>query len=238
MSSPEQPTAASWRHEGDLRHHQSDAAGALGAYTRAAELDPFVYASWLGMGRSLEALHRHDEALQCYDIATSLAPHSFAAYEAKGLLLHERGAFEQALVCFEWLSLVADRNADKTAWAWNYRAATLIRLGRAAEAIACCEAGLELRAMDVLWLTRGNALRDIGLFDEAIASHNEALALNPACAEARFNRALVEEDQGRTHAAIRTYRQCLEMSTLDRDLEKRVRRRLANALRTSVRRRR
>jgi tetratricopeptide (TPR) repeat protein len=230
MGTAEEPTAHWWRQEGDRLRCGGDAAGALRAYGASAAIDPFAFQSWLGMGMALETLGRGDDALTHYDIATSLAPHSFAAHEAKGLLLHKRLAFEQALTCFEWLSLVADREACKAAWALNYRASTLIRLGRTGEAIACCGAGIDLYPLDVLWLTRGNALRDLGLFDEAIVSHDQALALNPKCGEARFNRALAEEDQGRTDDAIRTYRQCLEMSDLDGVLEKRVRRRLAAAL--------
>jgi tetratricopeptide (TPR) repeat protein len=229
MESAAEPIPLWWRQEGDRRRCNADAAGALLAYTRSVALDPFPYAGWLGMGLSFEALERQEDALKYYDIATSLGPHSFAAYESKGLLLHKRGAFEQALTCFEWLALIADGSAVTAAWAMNYTAATLIRLGRAAEAIASCDRGLGLQPMDVLWLTRGNALRDLGLFDAAIVSHNQALALNPKCGEARFNRALVEEDQGRTQAAIRTYRQCLEMNELDSALERRVRRRLAEA---------
>jgi len=232
---PAEDTALWWRQEGDRRRRECDAAGALVAYGKAAALDPFAYASWLGMGMAFEQLGRSKDALTHFDIATCLAPHSFAANEAKGLHLHRRGAFQLALGCFEWLTLLADRNEVTAAWSMNYRAATLIRLGRAAEAIGCCDIGLRLHALDVLWLTRGNALRDLGLFDEAILSHDQALALNPTCGEARFNRALVEEDQGRVDAAIHTYRECLEMSVLDDELEQRVRRRLANALRACVR---
>jgi tetratricopeptide (TPR) repeat protein len=89
--------------------------------------------------------------------------------------------------------------------------------------------------MAVLWLTRGNALRNLRRFDEAIASHNQALALDPRCGAARFNRGLTEEDQGRIRAAIRSYQQCLEVSDLDDALEQRVRRRLSNALRQCAR---
>jgi tetratricopeptide (TPR) repeat protein len=235
MGSAAELDALRWRHEADRLLGRDDAWAALLTYDKALALDPFVYACWLGKGRALEALGHVDAALDRYDIAANLAPHSFAAHEAKGLLLHKRGAFDDALACFEWASLVAERHAFKAAWALNYRGATLIRLGRLDEALACCDAGLELYRMAVLWLTRGNALRNLQRFDEAIASHNQALVLDPRCGVARFNRGLVEEDQGRMRAAIRSYKQCLHESDLDSALEQRVRRRLAHALRTCVR---
>lgn len=230
MGSTAESAALWWRREAERLRSGGDAQGAVLAYDRALALDPFACACWLGKGAACAALGLEDKALDHYEIATSLGPHSFDAHEAKGLLLHKRGAFDQALACFEWASLVAEQNASMRAWALNYRGATLIRLRRFEEAIASCDAGLELREIDVLWLTRGNALRHLRRLDEAIDSHNRALALNPTCGEARFNRALVEEDQGRTRAAIRSYLQCLTVSELDGGLEQRVRRRLAKAV--------
>jgi tetratricopeptide (TPR) repeat protein len=227
-----EPSAPWWHQKASRLLSAGDARGALHAYSTALALDPFRFGTWLGKGQALELLGRGDEALDHYDIAVSLGPHSFAAHEAKGLLLHKRGAYEQALACFEHATIVGATSAPRMAWSLNYRAATLIKLGRLKEAIAACEAGLELHPLDVLWLTRGNALRNLRRFDEAIVSHNQALALNPTCAEARFNRALVEEDQGRTHAAILSYQQCLAVGTCDRALEQRVRRRLTDAART------
>ena len=231
MGSTAESDALHWRHEADRLLGRDDARGALLTYDKALTLDPFAHACWLGKGKALEAIGREDEALDHCDIAANLAPHSFAAFEAKGLLLHKRGAFIAALACFEWASVVGEANAFTAAWALNYRGATLIRLGRLEEALACCDAGLELYRMAVLWLTRGNALRNLRRFDEAIASHNQALALDPRCGAARFNRGLAEEDQGRIRAAIRSYQQCLEVSDLDVALEQRVRRQLASAMR-------
>ena len=87
-------------------------------------------------------------------------------------------------------------------------------MGRFQEGLECCDKAIAARATeDAFWVTRGNCLRDLRRFDAALKCHTHALAIWPKNLVALRNKALVEEDLGRTQDAIESYRQYLEIQS-------------------------
>ena len=57
----------------------------------------------------------------------------------------------------------------------------------------------------------GNALKDQGRLDEAIAAYNRAIALKPDYAEAHNNLGIALKDQGRLDEAIAAYHRAIAL---------------------------
>jgi tetratricopeptide (TPR) repeat protein len=221
--------AREWQRRGFALGEQGDWEGSRVAYESAIRLHPFACESWVGKGAALEGLGHLEQALDCYDIATNLSLHSFISVEKKGLALHRLGRFDEALACFVAAAMIGAARADTLCWALIYQAMSLTRLERCADALDCCDHALEIAPTAEAWVTKGNALRDLERFEEALSCYVQATALCPRDEMARYNRGLVEEDLGRMADAARTYRGCLTLGMEDKALEARVRRRLARA---------
>ena len=116
--------------------------------------------------------------------------------------MHHLWRLQRAVRCFDKLLEIA-RSPYRKGWAWNYKGASLRRMGRYQEALECCDKAIAARATeDAFWVTRGNCLRDLRRFDAALKCHTHALAIWPKNLAALRNKALVEEDLGRTQDAI------------------------------------
>jgi tetratricopeptide (TPR) repeat protein len=190
-------------------------AEAIVAYDRALAIGPANADAWLGKGQAMAALGRSGEALACFEAALWVAPSSFAAAEGRGLALHALGRFDQAVSSFE-KAVEAARDANCRCWAWHYKGCSLLRLGRAHDALTCADNALSADPeVGAAWVTKGNCLRVLRQFEGALACYENALKLSDGDHVAWYNHALVQEDLGRALDAMRSYKRCLQVAPPD-----------------------
>ena len=90
--------------------------------------------------------------------------------------------------------------------AYNNRAAALLDLKRAEEALTSCDRAIALKPDFALaYNNRGNALQDLNRPEEALASYDRAIALKPDYAEAYYNRGVTLLDLKRAEEALASY---------------------------------
>lgn len=177
----------------------------------------------------------HDLALQQYKAALAnlnageeldvdwRAP---GLYRKVGLVYMNKGEYA---VAFEWMGR-AERVADEAdniemARIHNSTAAVLYRQGKATEALARCQAGLEIAAqlheaaeMAYGFMLRGTIHTGLGQLDEAIADYEQSLALSQSLGDlqqltkADNSLGAVYYYKGDWERAIRHYRQSLEVA--------------------------
>ena len=89
-------------------------------------------------------------------------PESYTALEAKSLALHRLQRFKEALVCFDKASEGA-QNTYSRSWAWNYKGATLLRLGLGQDALEWCDKAIDASPKEesAFWVNKGNCLRHL-----------------------------------------------------------------------------
>ena len=183
--------------------------------TGALGIDSSDKASWIGKGDVLVELGRLEEALRCYDAALQISPESWAALEGKGLTLHRLQRFSQAVLCFDMATEVA-RNNHSRSWAWNYKGSSLLRMGRALDALEWCDKAIDAWPTESAFLvTKGNCLRNLRRFEEALKCYEQALTIWPRDWVAWFNKGTVQEDLGRIQDAIAAYRSFLDVAPPD-----------------------
>jgi tetratricopeptide (TPR) repeat protein len=160
---------------------------AVREYERALALNPDYAQAHNNLGGALTRLNRVDEAIPHLEAALALEPANALAHYNMGVAMRERGDFAQAIAHFK---RAAERNGDWTLalsdLAWLLAVSPQDSLREPPLSIALAEHVAELTgrrdpvALDVLAAAYGAA----GQFGRAEAAAAEALALNPANADA------------------------------------------------------
>jgi predicted TPR repeat methyltransferase len=120
----------------------------------------------------------------------------------EGNLAYEAGRLEQAEACFR-ASLQALPGRPSTV---ANLASTLLRLGRAAEALPALQQTLAGAPREAaLWSQQGRVLAALGRDEDALASHQRALAIDASRATDHFHAAMLLAGQGRMQTALAAF---------------------------------
>jgi protein O-GlcNAc transferase len=131
-------------------------------------------------GLALAQAGRHTEAIDCFRRAIHSQPDFFAAHANLGTLLADQGRAEEARAA---LQMAVSVNPDNSA-VHNNLANLLTSLGQLDLAVDHCRRSLAIAAGNVqghapALNALGNALKDQGLIDDAIAAYAQAALLRP-----------------------------------------------------------
>lgn len=129
-------------------YDKGDYAGAVAGYEQAARLDPDSLPAQIGLGSSLLALQRHDEARQAYEAAARLHPEDPWPYFGLGQVETATGRTEQALAAYREFARLQPGNAN----AQGRIGRALHALGRFPEAVLAFE---KAEALDPRYFTCG-----------------------------------------------------------------------------------
>ena len=153
---------------------QGDAA--IASYRQALLIKPDFAEAHNNLGIALAAQGKLSEATECYRKAIFFQPRYAEAYNGLGIALDASGLLDEAVQAFKKALAIRP----------NY-AKALLNLGNALaahkpdEAAACLRQGLLVKPDFFLaWISLGNVLSHQGHMEQASASYQRALALEPA----------------------------------------------------------
>lgn len=141
-------------------------------------------------GDALQTLDRYDEALATYDRAIAVDPGRVETLNDRGHMLTEMRRYDEALTSFDRALSINPEHVE----ALNNCGVVLQRLGRPDEALAHFERVVLLAPRHTDTRTkaltnRGTAFADLGQYQDALSSYQEALAGEPDDADAHFHEA-------------------------------------------------
>jgi tetratricopeptide (TPR) repeat protein len=160
---------------------ESRLAAARNEFDRAAKLDSNSARARLGLGMTLGAMGKTDEAIAALKDSLRLDPRSAAAEFALGKALKEKGRGTEALAHMRRSAELAPHN-DR---AWYDSATFSIVSGQDAAAADCLRKAIAIRGdIAVYHRDLGQVLARLGHVPEALRQYERALELDPKDGEA------------------------------------------------------
>ena len=201
-------SGSAWQILGIARLTRGNAAGAVEALTRAADLSPDDAGVWDNLGAALNAAREFPRAADCYARSLALRPGDARVLSNAAANAGDAGHHGQA----ESLANEALRADPTLAHAQLSRGNALIGLGRNAEAIDALHAALQLApTLPQAHLSLGKALQLAGNALAAINATRRALELAPNYADAHQNLGRLHHDLGQMAPAAAHYRAALQL---------------------------
>ena len=176
------------------------------------EVEQRTAAFWTNKGAALDALGRHEEAINCFDKALAIDPRDAYAWNNKGNTLAYLHRHEEAIRCFD----KALANDPRFAFAWHNKGITLDALGRYEEAVRCYDNVLVIDPQHPnAWSNKSAALKELGRHQEALDASDKALAIDPHNPNAWYGKALSEDELRHWREAASSYRKFIELAPPD-----------------------
>jgi protein O-GlcNAc transferase len=186
-----------------------------GCFAEGAELarkslvgNPRHSRAYVLLGRALNALEQHEEALASFERAIALAPDLAQAHGNRADVLSQLGRNAEAIHSYDRaLSLAPDSTKD-----WFNRGVLLVAVGQLGEAVASFDrvvTGTADFAQAQLW--RAKVLSDLHRDDEALESIRAALEAEPDLAEAWLGQANLLEKLDRYEEGLAALDRAVEL---------------------------
>jgi tetratricopeptide (TPR) repeat protein len=191
--------AQPWRMLGLIAQQQGRFGDALEPTRRALAIEPSVAADHANLANALNVLGEAEAAAEAAREAVRLAPDFAAGHTNLGVAVRALGRLDAAVDSFRVAARLLPNSADVQA---NLGVA-LTETGAAQAGEAAMDAAVRLApGWPAAWYNLGNArLRQLK-FAEAEAAYAQALALDPAHADAHANRAAALKALGRKALAL------------------------------------
>jgi tetratricopeptide (TPR) repeat protein len=155
---------------------------AIHAYQSAANLAPENIFPWNNLGNLNCMLARYDDAKSAYQEAIEHNPKNSASWNGLGDVYHRLGRNDDAIAAYQLGNVFENRNSEK-------------------DALTEFEMSIDSNQGDPqVWIEAGNIYFNIGLFDDAIASYQKAIDLDPSNATVQASLAKAEKASGQVHA--------------------------------------
>src|SRR6185437_4434818 len=169
---------------------------------------PMPAQTLLARGLALHQRGQLREAEALYRQALAGTPEDFGALNMLGVLKGQTGAAAEGLVWLERALALQPRHVGALV---NY-ANILSLLGRCRDAVTAYDRALAIRPDAESFANRGFALQSLNQPAEALASFEQALALEPRNVQALYRRGVMLNELGRTDEALATYDRLLAMA--------------------------
>jgi protein O-GlcNAc transferase len=149
----------------------------------ALKLNPVSLDALYNRGSALMKLNRHVEALASFDLLLQINPTIAEAWAARGKALLDMHRYGEGLASFD----KALRFGNDQVGTWTNRGIALAAEGRALEALASYDRALAIELHTATLNNRANVLCDLKRFEEAQATYETILSLDPQFRYARGN---------------------------------------------------
>lgn len=186
---------------------QSKFKEAVSAFQKALEIDSSVAELHFNLAILLTNLNRTDEAIKAYHKTVKLNPSLTDAHYNLGTALQSQGEFAEASQAYEkaiqqqpgFFEAIANLGVCQQ------------ELGNMEAAADAYVRALNLNKDKQLYFNLGTVLKNQGKLQDAIATYNEALALDPDYAQVHSNIGEVLRDQGRYDESVAAFNRALEL---------------------------
>jgi tetratricopeptide (TPR) repeat protein len=199
--------AKAWQNKGVAYYKQHLYNESLQAYNITIDLDPTDADSWFSKGRVLHELNRSDEEIQAYDNAIMLNGSDSYAWLDKGRVLLELGNYPDAFQAYDMAFKLKPELVNGKIW--KFIGNKLSNQSSYDLALKAYEYSIKLAPKDADALNRkGNALKCLGNYPEAIKAYGKAIKLNQSrkiTAMAWNSTGSILCDQGKYNDAIKAY---------------------------------
>lgn len=161
---------------------------ALASFSKAVTIEPDFAIAWYNFGQVEQILGNYEVAKKYFDRAIELQEDLTKAYFNRAFLLKQMGDRESAL---EDYNTIIEKRGDTYMEAYLNRGLTKKLLGDYTGALVDLNQAIEEYPENPqLLINRGNINLLFGLTLDAIADYTKAIKMDPAYAEAYYNRAL------------------------------------------------
>jgi tetratricopeptide (TPR) repeat protein len=148
------------------------------------------------------------EAVSSIEKALHESPQVAAAHRNYALALKESGRSDEAIGAYSRAIALEPTFAPS----FVHLAELLVDVGQPVQALVWCDRGMEYHTRDpFLHLARAVALRRCQRVEEALASCDTAITLQPACVEAWDKRGAALQELGRPEEAIESYTKAVKL---------------------------
>lgn len=195
-----------WMHQAQTAYENRHYEQSLALYTRIAAIDAAYTRAVCGIGDTLFALKRYQEALSAYEEAIGQGDWNASALKGKKQTLQAIARLEQE----QAIKLIEQRH--QIALSRIMEGESLLDLQRYTQALAAFDDALCFDAHDSRASTgRGNALRGLGNNEDALDAYEWALQCNPQNVIACYGKALILEELEHYQQAIAAYDQVIRL---------------------------
>lgn len=176
--------AVAWFNKGNTYKRMECYDAAIEAYREHLKLQPDFVRAWLNLGFALEKQEQPEQAEQCYRQAMELAPDEPDAFFFLANQLYVLKRYEEAISC---LGQALSRD-DSLFLLWNLLGLITQAQGDYRRSIEAYRRALQIRPdYAPAFSNLGVAYRSLVLLEEAITCCRQAVRLDPAKADSRWN---------------------------------------------------
>jgi serine/threonine protein kinase len=166
----------------------------------------FGFRDWVDKGRALDALHKYQEAIYCYDKALDINSENIETWYWKSIALVMLKKYEEANRCCD---KILEINPSEVT-ILTQKGKILECMGKHSEAIACYDKALKTSPdCDSAQKGKKYVLFELGNYDEAISWLSKMLTINPNNFEAWLDKAEALCHLGKYQEAIHCYEKAL-----------------------------
>lgn len=169
--------------------------------------------AWTYQGQAYTQLSRYNEAIFAYDQAIALDPNNALTWASQGYLLDLLRRDQEALVSYNRAVAIK----EDYSWGLLGQCTLLNRLGSYEDALAACDTAFDgdgdwgTRTLANAWNERSIALTGAGQYEEALASINRAVGIEPGYVAAHNHRGTILWYLGKYSEALAANQQALEL---------------------------
>ena len=195
-----------------VRFNLGVALGGLGrpaeaeqAYRAVLTADPASRSAWLNLGNVLTEQSKGDEAVEAYRQALVTDPDNAGLLRNLGAVLHQQGKLDDAIAHFRRATVLAPDDNDSL----RCLGIALHEAGHLEEAARIYRQTALDPGDHIILSNLAACLCDLRQYDEALATSDLALAIEPDHAPAHTNRGVILEMRGDLEGAIAAHRRAI-----------------------------
>ena len=186
--------AEAYSNRGNVLQELSQFEAAVACYDQAIRLNPHYFEAYSNRGNALCKAKFYDVAIASHEQALKLKPHYAEAYCNRGNVYLAQRSLDQAIVDFNKAINLKPQFFE----AYSNRGRAYLELSQYDKAMADLDKALKINPRYIPALMhRGNTIKELKQVNalsakQAMANYDQAISIDPECADAYFNKSLLK----------------------------------------------